>query len=259
MFISLNENSPIIGMDYSYSDEKHKKVSIYFKSMNSMIVDPSFLEVMAMMNGVFDRKSILSYAYNAHSYDKSYVSNIFNEMISWGVATEVNSVCLWGESFDKEYSTDTFSRFDVRFLSATPALIDLALLLCKYSFNSISFSDSEIKIKQEDVDSSVLLQESDVGRLLSDMIAVRRNNDRSSIESGHETIYMCDGCADICSGDCDILMDANDYRNNNRFCKGIAFRMSGGGKQNDSQFIEFEHTLKMESDVIFGVIDGFFD
>jgi len=265
MFFSLDSSLPIIGMDYSYSDEQRKKVSMYFKSMHSMIVEPSFLELMSMMNGLFQREDIVSYAEKAHFYGKPYVSNILDEMLSWGVASEASSVCLWGMSFDKEYSSDSFSRFDIHFISVTPALIDLALLLCKYSFNSISFSDSDIKVKQEDVNSSVLLQESDVGRLLSDLIAIRRNGNQTKsvaehdcFETDHETIFMCDGHSDVYSDDYDILLDANDYRNNVKFCRDLAFKISNDGKQNDAQFIEFEHALKMESDVIFGVVDGFY-
>lgn len=265
MFFSLNNNAPVIGMDYSYSDEKCKKVSVYFKSMHSMIVDPSFLELMSMMNGVFDRESILGYAEKAHSYGKSYVNGIFDEMISWGVASEEKNACLWGESFDKGYSGDSFNRFDVRLLSVTPVLIDLALLLCKYNFNSISFPDNDIKIKQEDVDSSVLLKKSDVGCLLSDLITFRRNGSNcsgvakhDSGEISHETILVCDGHSDNYSSECNIVVDANDYRNNSRFCRGLAFKMSNAGTQIEAQFIEFEHTLKIESDIVFGVVDGFY-
>jgi len=266
MFFSLDSRLPIIGMDYSYSDERCKKVSVYFKSMNSMIVDPSFLELLAMMNGLFDKESILNYAEKALSYRKAYVNNILDEMVSWDVAHEESRVNLWGSSFDKEYSTEFFSRFDLRFLSVTPALIDLSLLLCKYNFNSISFSDDDVTIKRENVESSVLLQESDVGRTLSSLIAMRRNGNRGShivehapIKEACETIFLCDSFTENYYDYCDILLDANDYRNNPNFCRRLAFKASSCGKQIDFQFVEFEHMLRMESDVVFGVIDGFYE
>ena len=265
MFLSLDSSSPIIGMDYSYSDERRKKVSVYFKSMHSMIVDPFFLELIAMMNGLFDRESIVDYAENSHSYDNRYINDILNKMLSWGVASEASSACLWSTPFDKDYSADCFKRFDVRFLSVTPVLIDLSLLLCKYSFKSISFTDPEIRVKQEDVDSSALLQKSDVGRLLSDLIAIRRDKDHTNgdsnngtFETERHTIFMCDGCSRDFSDDCSILLDANDYRNNMKLCRGFAFDLSCNEKRSDAKFAELEHTLKMESDVVFGVVDGFY-
>ena len=266
MFFSLDNRLPIIGMDFSYSDERCKKVSVYFKSTNSMIVDPSFLELLAMMNGLFDKESILNYAEKVLSYRKAYVNSILDEMISWNVAHEESSVNLWGSSFDKEFSKEFFSHFDVRFISATPALIDLSLLLCKYNFNSISFSDDDIKIQREDVKSSVLLQESDIGRSLSSLIAMRRNgncgssiDEHSPMKKACETIFLCDSPTKNNYDNCDILLDVEDYRNNPNFCRGLAFKASSCGKQIDSQLVEFEHVLKMESDVVFGVIDGFYE
>lgn len=266
MIISLNNNAPIIGMDHSYYDVKQKKITIYFKSLHSMIVAPSFLELMSMMNGLFDRNSILSYAEKALSYDKKYVSDVLDEMISWGVACESRGVCLWNTSLNKEYSEKSFGRFDVRFLSVTPALIDLAFLLCKYNFNSISFLDSDVKIESVHVETSVLLQESDKGRLLCELIESRRSGNKAlsvgehhSLDAGQETIFVCDGHSDIYSRDYSILLDADDYRKNSNFCRELAFKMSNAETQSDAKFIEFENILKTESDVIFGVVDGFYE
>ena len=262
MYLSLNSNTPIIGIDFSYSDDQNKKLSLYFRSKHSMIVDPSFLELLSLMNGLFSRKDITSYAKTILSYDELQIEGILDEMQSWGVIEEKKQIALWGTQFDNEFVSDRFNTYDVHFLSSTPDLIDLSILLCKYCFRSISFSDPDVTIDNETINSSTLLQPSDLGISPNRIIGRHRIQEiktRSNNEDivSKNTIYICDGDAYLYTDEYYPLIDATYYRRKMKLCDGLAFDLPSNSIQGDLTHTNFEYVQQMLSDIILGVIDGF--